>query len=194
VRFIVAPDHLAVIGRGQPVHDLDGGVLDDVGDELGGDLLGDDQALAVGADLGQQPGEHLHRLRGRAAGLAPGLAEQPVSFFEDRQVPQPRRGGALGALPQPQPQVLDQADRHRSHQERLVPVIAGVLDLENHVAPQQPAKSSGWPPCRNRPVVPSRRLEIRTLTNPRTLSVIPRPYPMSSTTWIAVACRSSRAG
>ena len=51
-----------------------------------------------------------------------------------------------------------------------------------------------WPPWRNRPVVPSRRLEIRTVTNPRTLPVISRPYPISSTTCIAVACRSSSAG
>ncbi len=56
------------------------------------------------------------------------------------------------------------------------------------------AKSSGWPPCRNRPVVPWRRLEIRTVTNPRTLSVISRPYPISLTTSSAVACRSSSAG
>ena len=131
-------DRLAVVGGGEPVHDLDGGVLDHVGDELGGDLLGDDQALAVGADLGQQPGEHLDRVRGRAVGRALGLAEQPVGFLEDRQVPQPRRGGAFGALPHPQ--VLDQADQHGAHQEGLVPVIAGVLDLQHHVAVQQPGE------------------------------------------------------
>jgi hypothetical protein len=48
---------------------------------------------------------------------------------------QPRRGRAFGALPQPQ--VLDQADQHSAHQKGLVPVIAGVLDLEHHVGVQQ---------------------------------------------------------
>ena len=58
-----------------------------------------------------------------------------MGFFEDGQVPQPGRGGPFGALAQPQ--VLGQPDQHGAHQERLVPVIAGVLDLEHHVAVQQ---------------------------------------------------------
>jgi hypothetical protein len=37
-------DRVAVVGGREPVDDLNDGVLDDVGDQLGGDLLGDDQA------------------------------------------------------------------------------------------------------------------------------------------------------
>ena len=58
-------DRVAIIGGGQPMHDLDSGVLDDVGDQLAGDLFGDDQAFAVRADLGQQGGEEFDGVCGR---------------------------------------------------------------------------------------------------------------------------------
>ena len=120
--------------------DLDRGVLDDVGDELGGDLLGDDQALAVGADLGQQPGEHLHRVRGRAAsGARRRLAQQPVRLLDHGQVPQPGRGGPFGALPHPQE--LGEPQQHRARQECLVAVVAAVLDLQHDVARRAAGRS-----------------------------------------------------
>jgi hypothetical protein len=95
-------DGVAVIPGGEPVRDLDGGVLDYVGDQLGRDLLGDDQGLAVGADLGEQVGEHLDRLRRRSvAGAGRWLAQQPVGFLDHGQVPQPDRSGWLGAGAEP---------------------------------------------------------------------------------------------
>jgi HEPN/Toprim N-terminal domain 1 len=105
-------DGLQVIGSGQPVDDLDSGVLDDVGNELGRDLLGDDHAFALSADLGQQRGEHLHRVRCRAvAGAGRRLAQQPVRLLHHGQVPQPRRHRPSGA--DPQPQVFGQPEQHR---------------------------------------------------------------------------------
>ncbi|WP_338083928.1 hypothetical protein [Candidatus Frankia nodulisporulans] len=47
-------DGLAVLGGGQSVHHLEGGVLQDVRQDLRGDLLDDEHTLAVGADLGEQ--------------------------------------------------------------------------------------------------------------------------------------------
>jgi hypothetical protein len=55
-------DGQPVVVGGQPVHHLDRGVFDHVGDDLAGDLLGDDEPLTVGADLGEQAGEQLDRV------------------------------------------------------------------------------------------------------------------------------------
>jgi hypothetical protein len=83
-------DGITVVGRGQPMGDLHRRVLDHVGDQALRDLLGDDEALAVGADLGEQAREHLHRVRRRAArgtavwSLVP--PQQPVRFLDDREV------------------------------------------------------------------------------------------------------------
>ena len=130
---------LAVVRRGQPVGDLHRRVLDDVGDEAIRDLLGDDEALAVGADLGQQPGEHLHRVRRRPRRSAGFLAaEQPVRLLDDGQVAQPGRCGQPG--PAGHPQVLGQPDQDRSHQEGLVAVVADVLDLQHGIAGEQRAE------------------------------------------------------
>ena len=86
VMFIVAPTASRSSAAGQPVGDLHRRVLDDVGDEAVGDLLGDDETLAVGADLGQQPGEHLHRVCRRPGGGTGFLAaEQPVRLLDDGQ-------------------------------------------------------------------------------------------------------------
>ena len=88
-------------------------------------------------------------------------------------MPQPGGCRAFGALPHAQ--VLGQPDQHRSHQERLVPVVADVLDLEHDVAASSLAKSRGWPPSRNRPVgAQAQAGQIRTWTKPRTLSVTSR--------------------
>ena len=93
---------------------LERGVLDRVGNQFGGDLLGDHQPLAVRADLRQHAGEQLHRVRAGPA-LAPS-PEQPVRLLDDDDVaqslPQPRPG--------PQPQVLDDPDDQRTHEEGLV--------------------------------------------------------------------------
>ena len=59
-------DRIPVIGGGKPVGDLNRGVLDGVGDEAGRNLLGDHQALTVGADLREQAGEHLDGVPGGA--------------------------------------------------------------------------------------------------------------------------------
>ena len=117
------------------MHDLDRGVLDRIGDDLGGDLLRDDQALAVGTDLCEQPGEHLHRVRRRSRSAAVLLraAQQPVGFLEHRHMAQPG-GGARTTAPGLHPQVLGQLDQHGPHQERLVAVVADVLDLEHDIA------------------------------------------------------------
>ena len=58
-----------------------------------------------------------------------------MGLLDHGQVPQPRHPGAFAAAPQPQ--MLDQPDEHRAHQERLVVVVAGVLDLQRHVGIQQ---------------------------------------------------------
>jgi len=59
-------DRIPVIGGGEPVGDLDRGVFHDVGDQAGRNLLGDHQALTVGADLREQAGEHLDGVPGGA--------------------------------------------------------------------------------------------------------------------------------
>ena len=120
-------------------------------DEAIRDLLGDDEPLAVGADLGEQPGEHLDRVRRRAARAplpaALRAAEQPVRFLDDGQVAERGRGAGSGTTasrpegcPVRHPQVLGQPDQHRPHQERLVAVVTHVLDLEHGVGPEQLAE------------------------------------------------------
>ncbi|WP_240361084.1 hypothetical protein [Streptomyces clavuligerus] len=47
----------AVVSGGQSVDDLERGVLDDVRSDLRGDLFGDDDAFAIGTDLGEERGE-----------------------------------------------------------------------------------------------------------------------------------------
>ena len=91
--------HLAVILRHDPVHQLQVGVLDRVGGQFGGDLLGDEHPLTIGADLGEHIGEHLHRLPFDVGRLGFDLGgdtfEQPVGLLEDGHVLQPvaRRAG-----------------------------------------------------------------------------------------------------
>jgi hypothetical protein len=124
---------------GVTVGDLYRRVLDDVGDEALRDLLGDDETLAVGADLRQQAGEHLHRVRRRPRRSAGFLAaEQPVGLLDDGQVPQ--AGGTSQSRPAGHPEVLGQPDQHRSHQERLVAVVTHVLDLQHGVGAEQGAE------------------------------------------------------
>jgi hypothetical protein len=62
-------DRIPVIGGGEPVGDLDRGVFYGVGDQAGRNLLGDHQALTVGADLREQAGEHLDGVPGGAGPL-----------------------------------------------------------------------------------------------------------------------------
>jgi len=59
-------DRVPVIGGGEPVGDLDRGVLDGVGNEADRNLLGDHQAFTVGADLREHAGEHLDCVAGGA--------------------------------------------------------------------------------------------------------------------------------
>ena len=58
-----------------------------------------------------------------------------MRLLQHGQVPQPGRPAVL--VPLPQPQVLGEPDQHGSDQERLVLVVADVLDLEHHVTVQQ---------------------------------------------------------
>ena len=89
-RFIVAPTSCRSSPAGSRCSDLERGVLDHVGDQLGRDLLGDHDALAVGADLGEQAGEQLDRVR---AGALPAGPQQPVRLLQHDHVPQPARPG-----------------------------------------------------------------------------------------------------
>ena len=70
--------------------DLQVRVLDDVGRQLGRDLLGNQDALAVGADLGQDVREGLDRLSLRigeiAARSAADVSEQPVGLFNQGEM------------------------------------------------------------------------------------------------------------
>ncbi|GAA3127017.1 hypothetical protein GCM10020001_055310 [Nonomuraea salmonea] len=130
-------DEPPVVLGGQPVHDLQRGVLDHVGDELGGDLLGHHDALAVRPDLGEHPGQQLDGVGGGPAVAA--VAQQPVRLLDDDDVPQPGRALAPGA----HAQVLDDADDQRAHEERLVLVVGDVLDGEHDVAFEQAADVGG---------------------------------------------------
>ena len=42
-----------------------------------------------------------------------------------------------------EPQLLGQPDEHRAHEERLVPAVARVLDLQHHVATEQLGEVEG---------------------------------------------------
>ena len=75
-----------------------------------------------------------------------------MGFLEDGQVPQSRGAGPCRGA---HPQELGQADQHGTHQERLVLVVADVLDLQDDVALQQRGQVEGWPPSKNRPVGPA---------------------------------------
>ena len=70
--------------------------------------------------------------------LAPG-PEQPVGLLDDDDVAQPRW------LPGPcrEPQVLDDPDDQRAHEEGLVLVVGDVFEAEHHVAAQQPGDVGG---------------------------------------------------
>ena len=81
-------DQVPVVGGREPVHHLERGVLDHVADQLRGDLLGDHQPLAVGADLGQHRREQLDRV-GAGPALPPG-PQQPVGLLDDNHMTQPR--------------------------------------------------------------------------------------------------------
>jgi hypothetical protein len=107
----------------------------DVRDEFGGDLFGDDQPFAVGADLGEQGGEEFDRVRGGARLVGP--AQQPVGFFDDGQV---RQAAGVGLAAVADPQVLDKADQDCAHEKRLVVVVADVFDLDHHAAREQLAQ------------------------------------------------------
>ena len=128
----MAPNGVPVVPGRQPVHHLQRRVLDHVGHDLGGDLLDHHDTFAVGSDLGQQGREQLHRGCGRAVGH---VFQQPVRFLDQQDVLEAGHDPGLVAYPQ----VLDDADQHRTHQERLVLVVGDGLELEHDVASQQAA-------------------------------------------------------
>ena len=146
-------DELPVVARRQPVDDLRRGVLDDAREDPDRDLLGHDQALAVGPDLGQKAGEQLDRLRRRTWALLGRSSRCASSMLSDGRAGPARRVAAAS----PEAAVLDQAHDHRSYQER--PVLSSPTSsissttLRRSSAP----RSRGWPPSKKRPVVPSRR-------------------------------------
>lgn len=105
------------------------GVLDDVGGEFAGDLLGDDQTLAVGPHLGQHGGEHLHGVGGRARGARLGPPEQAVCLLDHGEVGQ--------AGPRVLAQVLGQSHEDGPHEEGLVRVVAEILDLQHDIVAAQ---------------------------------------------------------
>ena len=65
-------------------------------------------------------------------------------------------------------QMLRQPHQDRPHQERLVRVVADVLDLEHHVAAAEPREVQFVAALEKAAGVPSRRLLSRTLMKPCT--------------------------
>ena len=118
-------DEVAVVRGGQPVHHLHCTVFHHIGDDLGGDLLGDCDALAVSTDLCQQISEERDRLRRPAPWRH--VLEQPVSFLNHRQVQQ------VGGRRTVHAQVLGQADEDDADQESLVGIGAEALQFHDNV-------------------------------------------------------------
>ena len=135
---------VAVVGRGQPVGYLHRRVLDDVLDQAIRDLLGDDRAprrrrgSRRAARRTSRPRAPPRRPRRRPRNLR--AAQQPVRLLDDGEVAEPGLAGPGPAGPVRHPQVLGQPDQHGPHQERLVAVVAHVLDLEHGIGPQQLAE------------------------------------------------------
>ena len=136
-RFMVAPTSSRSSAAGSRCSTLSAVFLIASGDQLGRDLLGDDDALAVGADLGEQAGEQLDRVR--AGAVRPG-PQQPVRLLQHDHVPQAvGRASGLRA----QPQVLDDPDEQGADDERLVLVVGHVLEREHDVAVSSAPMSAG---------------------------------------------------
>ena len=134
VQVHATADHLAIVGVDQVMHDLEVGVLQRLGGELGRDLVGDDEPLAERAHLGQHVGEHRHGLRPRVAHLRVAgrldILEQAVGLLDQREVlelPAPIRGDlALAVLG-----IFIEHHEEERHHERLLLVVAEVLQLDH---------------------------------------------------------------
>jgi hypothetical protein len=121
------------------VDDLRRGVLDDAREDPDRDLLGHDQALAVGPDLGQKAGEQLDRLRRRTWALA--APKQPVRLLD--AVRWESRTGSPGG------RRLSGGGRARPGARSPFlsgtpcPVVADLLDLQHYVAAEQRSQIQG---------------------------------------------------
>ncbi|MET9357658.1 hypothetical protein ABZY14_32525 [Streptomyces sp. NPDC006617] len=103
-----AHEPAVVLGR-QPVHDLQRAVLDHVREDLAGDLLDDDDALAVGEERCEQ-----FDRGGRGAVFD--VLEQAVRLLHDEHVAQGHPARAVV-----HPQMFDEADEGGPGEEGLVP-------------------------------------------------------------------------
>ena len=124
--------------------DLEVGILEGIRNKFGGHLVDDGQTLAIGADLGQDVGEHLAHL-GLGIGVVRGVvggAQDTVSLFDDRQVEQPARFGRAGALVLCLAVLIHEVHQQR-HGEALVGIVAQLLQVDDHRAVEQVSPGGG---------------------------------------------------
>ena len=117
-----------VVATDEAVDDVGVGVLDDVGGDLGGDLLRDDDALPVAAELGERVGEDLDGAGpGTGEGFRPSgghVAEEAVGLVEHEEVAE-AIVGPLGLA------VLGEEREDEPGDERLVVVVGQRFEFED---------------------------------------------------------------
>ena len=124
-------DGVAIIRGKEAVHDLGVGVFDDVGNELVGNLVGDDEPFVVFAHFGQEVGEGFHALFLGVGFARFGACKEPVRFFDEGEVAEVFIARVA---------VLDgfrKALEDEGHEQRFVLLILDLVELDHDVFVEQ---------------------------------------------------------